>query len=325
MQKFFLLLPILFFISVKGDAQITDTSVEKGFDSTAVLKDLMALLYAAATPISYFSVEAGVGNRLFSVHNNRLNARQSSISTLVYTPSVGYFHRSGLSLTASAYLLNDKDNGFGSTQYTLTPAYDLLGNDKFGFSISYTHYFVKDNFSAYASPIQNDIYASGSYKKTWIQPAIAFGYSEGIYKQLYLKDSTIGVTRRRLYDSATFNLKSFSMLLSASHHFEWTGMLKKNDGLLFTPSAVLNFGSYNIDVTHKTNAPLLLNRLIKKGKLPEFVTNNFQAESMGLNLDLHYSIGDFSFSPQVYLDYYLHKISSDRFTQSYNFAVAYIF
>jgi hypothetical protein len=60
-------------------------------------------------------------------------------------------------------------------------------------------------------------------------------------------------------------------------------MLKKNDGLLFTPSAVLNFGSYNINVTHKTNAPLLLNRLIKKGKLPEFVTNNFQAESMGLN------------------------------------------
>src|SRR5947207_4432805 len=122
MQKFFLLLAILFLISVKGDAQITDTSVEKGFDSTAVLKDLMALLDAAATPTSYFSVEAGVGNRLFSVHNNRLNARQSSISTLVYTPSVGYFHRSGLSLTAGAYLLNDKDNGFGSTQYTLTPA-----------------------------------------------------------------------------------------------------------------------------------------------------------------------------------------------------------
>jgi hypothetical protein len=64
-------------------------------------------------------------------------------------------------------------------------------------------------------------------KKSWIQPAIAFGYSEGIYKQLYLKDSTIGVSRRRLYDSATFNLKSFSMLLSASHHFEWTGYAEK--------------------------------------------------------------------------------------------------
>jgi hypothetical protein len=165
MQKFFLLLSILFLISVKGDAQITDTSVEKGFDSTAVLKDLMALLDAAATPTSYFSVEAGVGNRLFSVHNNRLNARQSSISTLVYTPFRWLFSQKRLKFNSRGYLLNDKDNGFGSTQYTLTPAYDLLGNDKFGFSISYTHYFVKDNFSAYASPIQNDIYASGSYKK----------------------------------------------------------------------------------------------------------------------------------------------------------------
>jgi hypothetical protein len=115
------------------------------------------------------------------------------------------------------------------------------------------------------------------------------------------------------------------MLFSVSHHFEWMDIFKKNDGLLFTPSVVLNLGSYNINVTHKTNAPLLLNRLIKKERLPKLVTSNFRAESLGLNLDLHYSIGDFSFSPEVYLDYYLPKSDFDKFTQSYTFSVGYIF
>jgi hypothetical protein len=325
MQKFFLFWVFISLISIRSFGQRTDTSLDKGFDSTAVLKELMALLGAAKIPTSYFSAEVGVGNRLFSVHNNRLNARQSSISTLVYTPSVGYFHKSGLSLSAGAYLLNDKDNGFGASQYSLMPSYDLLNNDKFGFSFSYTHYFVKDYFSSYASPIQNDFYIAFSYKKAWIQPGIAAGYSTGIYKQVIVKDSAIGAVRRRLYDSATFNLRSFSMMLSASHHFEWTGIFGKDDGFLFTPAVILNFGSYNIDVTHKTNAPHLVNRLISLGRLPKLITSNFRTESLGLNLNCNYTIGNFSFSPQLYLDYYLPESDSDKFTQSFNFSVGYIF
>jgi hypothetical protein len=205
------------------------------------------------------------------------------------------------------------------------PAFDLLNNDEFGFSFSYTHYFVKDYFSSYASPIQNDFYTSFSYKKTWIEPGIAAGYSTGIYKQSVVKDSTIGVIRRRLYDSATFNLRSFSMMLSASHDFEWQHIFDNDDAFLFTPAVILNFGSYNMNVTHKTNAPNFVNKLIKRGRLPKFITSNFQAESLGFNLNCNYSIGNFSFSPQLYLDYYLHESDSDRFTQSFNFLVGYVF
>lgn len=312
-------------VSTRSLGQTTDTIPDNGFDSTAVLKELMALLDSAKAPTSYFSIEAGVGNRIFSIHNNRLNARQSSISTLVYAPSVGYFHKSGLSLSAGAYLLNEKNNDFGASQYTLMPAYNLLNNDAFGFSFSYTHYFVNDYFSSYASPIQNDFYTALSYKKTWIQPGIAAGYSTGIYKQAVIKDSTIGLIRRRLYDSATFNLRSFSTMLSASHDFEWENIFGSGDGFLFTPSVILNFGSYNINVTHKTNAPHFVNTLIKRGRLPKLITTNFQAESAGINLNCNYSIGSFSFSPQLYLDYYLQQSDSDKFTQSFNFSIGYIF
>jgi hypothetical protein len=325
MQKSFLFWVLIFLFSVRSFGQTPDTSKDNGFDSTAVLKELMALLGDAKIPASYFSVEAGVGNRLFSVHNNRLNARQYSISTLVYTPSVGYFHKSGLSLSAGAYLLNDKDIGFGASQYSLIPSYNLMSNDAFGFSVSYTHLFVKDYFSPYASPIQNDFYTALSYKKTWIEPGIAAGYSTGIYKQVIEKDTTIGPISRRLYDSTTNNLRSFSMMLSASHHFEWMRIFGKDDGFLFTPSVILNFGSYNINVTHKTNAPNLVNTLIKRGRLPKLITSNFRTESLGLNLNCNYVIGDFSFSPQLYLDYYFPETDSDKFTQSFNFSVSYIF
>ena len=326
MQKLFLFGILLFLVSsARSQGHTTDTIPDNGFDSTEVLKELMALLDSAKTPASYFSVEAGVGNRLFSIHNNRLNARQSSISTLVYTPSSGYFHKSGLSLSAGAYLLNEKDNGFGASQYSLMPAYSLLNNDAVGFSFSYTHLFVKDYFSPYASPIQNDFYTAFSYKKSWIKPGIAAGYSTGIYKQVIEKDTTIGLIRRRLYDSTTNNLRSFSMMLSASHDFEWEHIFSSNDGFLFTPSVILNFGSYNINVTHKTNAPNFVNNLIKRGRLPKLITSNFRAESAGINLNCNYSIGNFSFSPQLYLDYYLQETDSDKFTQSFNFSAGYIF
>ena len=325
MQKTFLVGILILLVSTKSLGQTTDTIPDNGFDSTAVLKELMALLDSAKTPVSYFSIEAGVGNRVFSIHNNRLNARQSSISTLVYTPSVGYFHKSGLSISAGAYLLNEKKNGFGAAQYSLMPAYNLLNNDAVGFSFSYTHLFVKDYFSPYASPIQNDFYTALSYKKTWIEPGIAAGYSTGIYKQSVIKDSSVGMIRRRLYDSATFNLQSYSMMLSASHDFEWEHIFGSNDGFLFTPSVILNFGSYNINVTHKTNAPNFVNNLIKRGRLPKLITSNFRAESAGINLNCIYSIGNFSFSPQLYLDYYLQETDSDKFTQSFNFSAGYIF
>jgi hypothetical protein len=150
-------------------------------------------------------------------------------------------------------------------------------------------------------------------------------YSTGFYQQVIEKDTSFGSIRRRLYDSTTNYLSSFSMLLSASHHFEWMHILDKDDGFLFTPSLILNFGFYKIDVTHKTNAPNLVNYLIKRGRLSKLITSNFCAESLGLNRNCNYVIGDFSFSPPLFLDYYFPETDSDQFTQSFNFSVASIF
>lgn len=316
----------LLFVFTLNTAQSQDSIKAKdiAIDSAAILKDLLDLM-GDVKPTSYVSIQLGAGNRLFSVHNNRLNSRETSINTIVFTPIVGYFHKSGFSLSAGAYVVNQKNKGLNVSQFVVTPGYDLLDNDNIGFSISYTRSFVKDKFSSYASPVQNDFYSALVYKKSWIQPGVAVGYSTGSYGEYFKKDTVILNREILLYDSVTNHLKSFSVSLSASHDFKWNKVFGSNDALLIQPAFVLNMASSTINLTHKTNAPNLINRLIKRGRLPLLVTDGFKAESAGFNFNCNYSLGDFSLSPQVYLDYYLPQTNTKRFNQSYSFTIEYTF
>ncbi len=320
MKKVFIFLTVLVIFSHKNFAQNPETSLSKN-DSLQMMQDLMNLLDSAARPTSYAFVNIGIGNRLFSLSNNSLNAKQSTTNTVIYSPSVGYFHKSGLSISAGANLLSD-GNGFGASQYFLTPAFYLAGNKFFDMGISYTHFFVKDKYSSFSSPVQNDFFASFKYKKTWLQPGISFGYSTGEYKEALHRDTIINGTLRRRYDSITYKLNAFSMIASVGHKFLWFGVLDKLDGVAFTPTLMANAGSGKTTITHKSNVALI-NYFIRKGKLPKLQTDKFEMQSVGLNLDLNYTIGNFTFEPQLYLDYYLPITDSKRFTQVFVFNIGY--
>src|SRR4051812_16284432 len=111
MKKFSLSTVIFLLLSLQVLAQEPVTGKELTFkDSAAILQDLMNLFDSTNEPTSYFQVSTGFGNRLYSLHNNQLNAWQST-STIVYDLSLGYFHKSGFSLSGRSYLLNEKDKG----------------------------------------------------------------------------------------------------------------------------------------------------------------------------------------------------------------------
>src|SRR5947208_2985627 len=59
-------------------------------------------------PSSYFQVGVGIGNQLYSAHNKGLNAKQVT-SPLVLVPTMGYFNKSGFSIAANEYLLNENN------------------------------------------------------------------------------------------------------------------------------------------------------------------------------------------------------------------------
>ena len=325
MPKCLLVIFCFIFILSKVNAQVTDAKTNAVIDTTAILKELSDLLHSNSKPISYATIDVGISNRLFNVRNRSLNAKQTTTGTIVYTPTLSYFHKSGFNIAASVNLLNDIEKGFGVSQVALSSGYDYTGNKDFVTGIAYTHYFVKDLYSNYAIPVQNDLYSYFNYKKYWLQTGLALDYAAGVYKQVKRKDTTINNIQRNFYDSASFNIKSFSMIFSVGHNFEWTNLLNDDDGLNFTPTFLLNLGSSKTNITHNTNAIRLSNFLNKKGRLPKIKTNAFAAESIGLNLNLDYSIGKFSFQPQLYVDYYLPPSVENKLSTLFTFTVAYSF
>lgn len=314
MQKLLLLL-LLLTSSAKQFAQIQTGNTLSVKDSTEIMKDLMDILADSAKTHSYFTADVGIGNRIFNVGNNALNSKLTPVNTFIYSPSLGYHHKSGFYFSVGTNLLKEA-KGFGISQYLIAPGYELAENKNVDLLIVYTHYFVKDKFSPYVSPIQNDFYAALTYKKTWIRPGIAIGYSTGEYGDVK--------SQRTLYDSTNNKLKSFSIIASAAHEFLWDGVFNKNDAVTFTPALMLNSGSSKIAIQHKTNAVNLANFLNKKGRLPKLNNTNFQAQSVGLSLDISYAIGKFSFEPETYLDYYLPTTQDKRLYTYFTFTMRYL-
>jgi len=325
MHKLYYLVSLILALTFKGYAQTSPEHKLTEKDSLEIINELMQLL-DADDPVSFAFANVGIGNRLFSLKNNAFNAFQSTATKIIYSPSLGYFHKSGFGLTVGANLLNG-EGSFGVNQYSLSPSFDLAGNEHIAFDISYAHYFVKDKYSVYSSPIQNDFYTAFTYKKTWLQPGIALGYANGEYKEAKYKDTVIAGIRRHFYDSINYKLNVFSIMMSVSHEFDWYNILDKSDGLSLTPTLVANAGSGKTTIGHKTNATILFNILNKRGRIPKLQKNEFAMQSVGLNLSLGYNIGSLSFVPQLYIDYYLPAIDpgSNRFTQVFTFNIGYGF
>lgn len=302
-QKTLLILISLFCHSLTNFAQVSDTVAKNKMVAMAEKEEIEDTTEEDKS--SYFTAELGLGNRIINVRNNGIISKISPSKTLIWTPTVVYHHKSGLYLSAGLILQDDKNRGFSASQYLLSPGYELPENNNILLSFAYTHYFVVDHFSAYASPIQNDWYASVTYKKLFIRPAISLGYSSGTY----------GEVKRiaNKYDSITNNITAFSIVPSASHEFKCMQLFSKIDALSFTPSLMLNVSNGTTAFHHNTNLNIL-NFLSLRDKLPKFENTTFQFQSMGLNLDASYEIGKLTIEPQFYFDYYLSATTDKRLT-----------
>ena len=277
---------------------------------------------------SYLRIGAGIGNQLLSLHNKALNAGQST-NTIIFTPSIGYYHKSGFAIAFEGYLLSDS----GSTNFyqtSLTPSYEYDGKEITA-AVSYSRYFVKNQYGGSASPIQNDLYSSVVFKKGWLWPSVAVGYSSGKYKEINLVTVNIpSIGPRTFYDTATTKTTAFSLIGSIEHTFEFYEVLSKNADLSFTPSLMANAGSAKYIVTHANKFSVAnTGTTRRKGKLRpgsgESGNSPFALQSVGANFDFLYTIGKFSFEPQLYLDYYLLQTDSKKFTQVYNINFALSF
>ncbi len=323
------LFSIILFSKTYGQLSPSDKKI---MDSLLQTDELLKMIDGLDVDRSYFRINIGVGNRLFTEKNKAVENLQSN-NQLVFTPSVGYFHKSGLSISFTGFLLsqNSKTDFY---QYALSPSYSFSKGKLADATLSYSHYFKKDNYSSSTSPFDDELYGSVILKKFWIKPGISVGYSSGKYQEIIKVDTVVMILNRptpvKFTDTATTKISSFSIAASIEHDFNLYTVLSKRDGLRLTPQLSLISGINNYSVSNKKSVQLYNTYIKKKLKrLQRFKSSTgdskFELQSAGLDLDLNYTIGKFYLEPELYLDYYLPKTEDKRFTQIFNFNIGITF
>lgn len=300
-------------------------------DSLIQNDEFLKMLDKMGAAESYFRVNLGIGNRLFS-GNNKAVQNLDIKNQLVFTPSVSYMHKSGLGLSFAGYLL-DENSKFKFYQYALSPSYSYSKLKAVNTLLSYVHYFRERKYDASASPFDDEIYANLIFKKPYIKPGISVSYSSGNYSEIVNVDTTVIILTRptliKYTDTATTNISSFSLSASIEHDIVFYTLFAKKDGLRVTPQLSVISGVNNYTVSHKSSTQLYnlyTKRQLKRlRRFQSSGDNNFELQSLGFDLDLNYSIGKFYLEPEIYLDYYLPKTDDKAFTQVYNFNIGITF
>lgn len=284
---------------------------------------------------STLKVGLGLGNKIFSTHNNALNAKQSE-NKIVLTPSLGYFHKSGFSLSAAGYFLDSKRTN-GLLQYAINPAYDYTSGKCINASLSYTHYIATNKYNTSVTPIQNDFFLGINSKKGWLKPGIQMGYAFGNYKDIVHVDTTVrnaGINVHYSFiDTSTTKLKLFSITGTLEHTFKFVNLFSPKDAFNFIPELIVNFGSDNYKTVQSSSGSY--SYLVKHGRdkkrkdfKNEYLSNyktKFTLESLGLNLGADYGIGKCIIQPNIYLDYYIPSTNFKRLIKIYSINFSYNF
>jgi hypothetical protein len=293
-------------------------------DTTAIMDSLMKdfdlFLDSMTAPKSFLNIVMGVGNGYFSFENKN-STYLSNEKKLIFSPGIGYYHKSGLGIAATAYLL--ADNGLNLYQMSFSPSYDLIRHS-FSTGISYTRYAHKDSVDFYLTPVQNEVFAYFSYKNWWVRPSINFAYGWGS-KSSYEKRRRTLLARlltqkRRRFIQITNEetVQDFSMTVSVRKDFDWYNVLGKKDNITFTPVIMLNSGTQNFGFNTSYSysfAPVRTNSLPSNQQLSD--KTDFGLQSASVVLRGSYMKGKLLIQPQVLFDYYLPE-GTDKFNVAFS-------
>ena len=286
-------------------------SLDTNINYDDLFQDLDAFLDSILMPHSYLLTSLSVGKGYFNfIQKDNFLLRASQKYT--YQPTVGYYHKSGLGLTATGYLVNDEKN-LNFYQFSLTPSFDYLENRNLATGFSYTRYFTKDSLPFYTSPLQNELYAYFTYRKWWIRPMVSFSYGWGSRSDYYKREELIQSLRLRprgyTFINSRESVSDFSVMASIRHDFYWLDVFTYNDHIRITPQLVYTSGSQKFgfnqsSVTYAQNIQTGSNVLYNSENTYLDDRVYFQPLSLTMFLRTEYSIKKFFIQPQVAFDYY---------------------
>ncbi len=293
-------------------APVTDFSViDTSIDYDELFRDFDAFMDSILTPRSYFLSSLSLAKGYYNFESKSSSLITSS-KKLTYTPTLGYYHKGGLGITATGYVINDEKN-LNLYQVGVTPSFDYLKNKSLATGISYTKFFTKDSLPFYTTPIQNELYAYFTYRKWWVRPSLSLSYGWGSRTDYMQREELIQDLRLRrrgfTYINTTESVSDFSIMASVRHDFYWLDIFTSNDHIRLTPQVSFTSGTqkFGLNQSSSTYATLL-----RTGSNVLFNTESvylddqikFQPLSFTLYLRSEYSLGKFFIQPQFIVDYY---------------------
>jgi hypothetical protein len=291
--------------------KVDDWALDSTIDYELLLQDMETFLDSIAMPHSYMVGSLAVGRGYFN-YTNKANVFLESRKDFTYTPILGFFHKNGLSLTATGNIIHDGEN-LNLYQIALTPGYDYLENPAIATGFTFTRYFTKDSLSFYTTPLQNELYAYFTYRRWWLRPTIALSYGWGSRTDYMEREELIQDLRLRRTGVTRINSKEsvsdFSLITSVRHDFYWLGLFSYRDHFRVTPQLSFISGTQKFGFNQSANTYATL---LRTGANVLYNSENvylddelkFQPLSLTMFLRAEYSIGKFFIQPQVVFDYY---------------------
>jgi hypothetical protein len=309
------------------DILLSDTTL----DYDLLLKDLDSFLDSILTPSSYFLGNVSIGKGFFNFERKSSLYLQTD-KKLTYSPSLGYYNKSGLGLTATGYMVND-DVNMNLYQFSISPSFDFLKNKKLATGFSYTRYFTKDSLPFYTSPLQNELYAYFTWRKFWVRPSVQISYGWGSRSEYQEREELITSLRLRprgyTFINTTESVSDFSLTGSLRKDIYWLDVFTNNDHIRFTPQATITFGTqkFGFNQSSATYAQILrsgANVLYNSENIYLDDKLNFQPLSWSFLLKGEYSVGKFFVQPQLIFDYY-YPATSNNFSTLFTVNLGFMF
>jgi hypothetical protein len=290
--------------------------IESGKDSTAFLDSIMNemddILDQMTAPKSFFSAGLGAGTGFFNFKNT--SSTFQSQKKLLLSPTAGFFHKSGLGISATGYAVSEKNN-LNPYQLSVTPSYDYIERRKLSVGFAYTKYFTKEDLSFYTTPIENEVSAYFNYKKSWIQPGISVAYGWGSKTEYEHRKLDI-LWLRKVRDPLLItsrkeeSVTDLSVLLSIRHDFNKYSLLFSHDLLVITPVLLLSSGTqkFGFNTSFSSRSKVASNFLPGNQYIKD--KSGFEPQSASCVIRADYSVGIFFVQSQVLVDYYLHPATN---------------
>ena len=287
---------------------VLDTSFT---DYDALFSELDAFLDSLMTPRDFTLINVGVTSGYFN-YETKENELLKPIKKTVYSPSVAYYSKSGLGISAAANILHDgqKVNPY---QYSVAGSYDYTQNRKFITGVSLTRFFTKNDLPFYTSPLQNGAYAYFTYRNFWVKPTVAASYGWGSRSEYTQRQERISAIRLRPGGYTRINtqesINDFNFITSVRHDFYWLNVLWGNDFVRVSPQISFTSGTQKFGINQNSSSYATI-----KGTSVQVLYNSenvylddtmrFQPLSLTGFLKTEYSKGKFFIQPQVLFDYY---------------------